>query len=114
MPNLVNAQLLMELKQQIEKNDASSIELKMRTQVDVDAKTTLEKASVNVEHIHVQVCRFKFVKGLLPKPHSNREHWEGLLKSFGKRMGRCRTRPSPKKQHASTSIESSMLDMPHE
>jgi hypothetical protein len=29
-------------------------------------------------------------------------------------MGRCKARPSPKKQHASTSIESSMLNMPHE
>jgi hypothetical protein len=38
MPNLVNAQLSKELKQQIEENDASFIELKMRTQVDVDAK----------------------------------------------------------------------------
>jgi hypothetical protein len=29
-------------------------------------------------------------------------------------MGRFKMRPSPKKQHVSTSIESSMLDMPHE
>jgi hypothetical protein len=29
-------------------------------------------------------------------------------------MGRCKARPSPKKQHASTSIESFVLDMPHE
>jgi len=29
-------------------------------------------------------------------------------------MGRCKARPSPKKQHASTSIQSSMLDIPHE
>jgi hypothetical protein len=29
-------------------------------------------------------------------------------------MGRCKAKPSPKKQHESTSIENSMLDMPHE
>jgi hypothetical protein len=29
-------------------------------------------------------------------------------------MGRCKAGPSPKKQHASTSIESCMLNMPHE
>jgi len=52
-PNLVNAQLLKELKQQIENNDASSIQLKLRTQIEVNAKTVLEKASINGEHIHV-------------------------------------------------------------
>ncbi len=44
----------------------------------------------------------------------SREHRKGLLKSLGQRMGRCKARPSPKKQHASTSIESFVLDMPHE
>ncbi len=29
-------------------------------------------------------------------------------------MGRCKAGPSPKKQHINTSIESFMLDMPHE
>ncbi len=33
LPNLANVQLSKELKRQIEKNDASSIELKMRTQL---------------------------------------------------------------------------------
>jgi len=100
-----------ELKQHIRKNDASSIELKTRTQADVNVKLTLEKALINVERVHVQVCKFKFLKGLLPKPHYSKEHRKGLLKSLGQKMGRCKARPSPKKQHASTSIESSMLDM---
>jgi hypothetical protein len=100
-----------ELKQHIKKNYASSIELKIRTQADVNVKITLEKAPINVEHVYVQVCKFKFLKGLLPKPHYSREHRKGLLKFLGQRMGKCKARPSPKKQHGSTSIESFVLDM---
>jgi hypothetical protein len=72
-PNLVNAQLSKELKQQIENNDVFSIQLKLRTQVEVDAKIALEKVPINGEHIHVQVCRFKSLKGLLSKPHYNKQ-----------------------------------------
>jgi hypothetical protein len=54
------------------------------------------------------------LKDLLPKFLYSRIHQKGLLKSFGQRMGRYKAGPSPKKQHASTSIESSMLDMPNE
>jgi len=100
-----------ELKQHIKKNDASSIELKTRTQADVDVKISLEKAPINVEHVRVQVCKFKFLKGLLLEPHYNKEHRKGLLKFLGQRMGRCKAKPSPKKQHASPSIESFVLDM---
>jgi ribosomal protein L24 len=50
-PNLVNAQLPKELKQQIKNNDVSSIQLKLRTQIEVNAKTTLEKAPINGEHM---------------------------------------------------------------
>jgi len=52
-PNLANAQLLKELKWQIKNNDASYIQLKLKTQVEVDAQTALEKALINGEHIHV-------------------------------------------------------------
>jgi len=41
LPNLANVQLSKELKQHIEKNDASSIRLKTRTQANIDAKTAL-------------------------------------------------------------------------
>jgi hypothetical protein len=47
-------------------------------------------------------------------PCYKKEHRKGLLKSRGQRMGRCKAGPSPKKQHINTSIESFMLDMPHE
>jgi hypothetical protein len=67
----------------------------MRIEVDVDAKITLKKALVNVEHIHV--CRFRSLKGLLPKSRYNKEHRKCLLKSFGKMMGRCMVKASPKK-----------------
>jgi hypothetical protein len=50
---LANAQLLKELKWQIKNNDVSSIQLKLKTQVEVDAKTTLEEVLINGEHIHV-------------------------------------------------------------
>jgi hypothetical protein len=81
----------------------------MRTQVDINAETTLERTPFNAKHIHVQVCKFKCLKGLLPKHHYNREHQKGLLRFLGQRIGRCKAGPSPKKQHASTSI-----DMLHE
>ncbi len=51
-PNLVNDQLSKELKWKIENNDAS-IQLKLRTQVEIDTKIALEKAPINGEHIHV-------------------------------------------------------------
>jgi hypothetical protein len=71
---------LKELKQQIEKNDASSIEVKTRTQIDVDAKIALERILVKAQHIHVQMCKFKSLKGSLPKLHYSRKYWKGLLK----------------------------------
>jgi hypothetical protein len=68
-PNVANAQLSKKLKWRIKNNDVSFIQLKLRIQVEVDAKKTLEKAPINGEHIHVQVCRFKSLEGLLPKSH---------------------------------------------
>jgi hypothetical protein len=62
LPNLTIAQLSKVLKQQIENNDASSIQLKLQTQIDVDAKTTLKKTPINGKHVHVQVCNFKILK----------------------------------------------------
>ncbi len=76
-PNLVNAQLSKELKQQIENNDASSIQLNLRTWVEIDAKIALEKSLINCEHIHVQVCMFKSLKGLLLKPQYSRQCQKG-------------------------------------
>jgi cystathionine beta-lyase family protein involved in aluminum resistance len=54
---------LKELKGQIEKNDASSIQLKTRTQIDVDTEMALKRFLVNAKHAYVQVCRFKSLKG---------------------------------------------------
>jgi len=70
---------------QIKNNDASSIQLKLRTNVEVDAETALEKIPINGEHIHVQLCRFKCLKWLLPKPCYNRQCWKGALKNLGQR-----------------------------
>jgi hypothetical protein len=72
-PNLANAQLLKELKWQIKNNDVSSIQLKLKTQVEVDVEIALEKALINGEHIHVQVCTFKSFKELLPDSRYNRQ-----------------------------------------
>jgi hypothetical protein len=94
-PNWVNAQLLKELKWQIENIDASSIQLKLRIQVEVDAKMALEKAPINGEHIHVQVCRFKSLKGLLPKRCYNKQCWKGASKNLG--QGWKNGAPSPKR-----------------
>jgi hypothetical protein len=52
-PNLVNAQLSKEPKRQIKNNDVYSIQLKLRTLVEVDTEIVLEKAPINGEHIHV-------------------------------------------------------------
>jgi hypothetical protein len=71
----------------------------------------LEKAPIIAKHVHVQVCWFKFLKGLLPKPCI--KHWKGLPKNLGQRMGRSLIMgPSPKKQHANTLIENSIENMP--
>ncbi len=62
--NLANVQFSKELKWQINKNNASSIELKMRTQANIDAETTLKRTLINV----------------------NKEHKKGLLKFLRQRM----------------------------
>jgi hypothetical protein len=82
LPNLANAQLLKELKRQIKKNDVFSIQLKTRTQINVDVEMALKKVPVNAKHIYVQVCRFKSLKGFLPEPRYTREHQKGLSKTF--------------------------------
>jgi hypothetical protein len=48
--------------------DASLIQLKLHTQINVHAETTLDKTVINHKHVHVQVCKFKTFKELLPKP----------------------------------------------
>jgi hypothetical protein len=50
----------------------------------------------------------------IARPRYNKEHKKHLLKFLGQRMGRCKARPSPKKQDVNTLVESSVLDMPHE
>ncbi len=77
IPNLANAQLLKKLKQHINNNDVFSFQLKLRTQVEIDVKTALKKTLINGEHIHVQVCRFKSFKWLLPEPCYNRQCQKG-------------------------------------
>ncbi len=73
LTNLVIAQLSEVLKWQIENNDAYSIQLKLWTQVDVDVETTLKKILINCNHVHVQVCKFKIFKELLPRPCYSRD-----------------------------------------
>ncbi len=96
-PNLANAQLLKELKWQIENNDVFSIQLKLRTQVEVDAETTSKEALINGEHIHVHVCRFKSLKGLLPEPHYNRQCHKDASKNPRQRMAKFKRGPSLKR-----------------
>ncbi len=89
------------LKWQIENNDVSSIQLKLWTQVDVDAETTLEKFIINRKHVHVQVCKFKTFKELLPRPRYNRN-------------AKSNVEPLPKRQHSSTSNDVSIVDVSQE
>ncbi len=56
LPNLANAHLLKELKCQIENNDASSIQLKLKTQVDVNVETTLEKILRSILNTFMSKC----------------------------------------------------------
>jgi hypothetical protein len=85
--------------------------LKLTTEVEVDAKMALEKFPINGEHIHVQVCRFKSLKGLLPEPCYNKQCWKGASKKLGQKMSKGG--PSPKRWHASTSRKH-ILDVPQE
>jgi len=77
--------------------------LKLHTQVNVDVKTTLENVLINGEHVHVQVCNFKTLKELLPRPRYNKDHKKGLPKKLGQRVPKSKVEPSPKQQHASIS-----------
>ncbi len=112
-PNSANAQLLKELKWQIQNNDTSFIQLKLGTQVEVEAETTLEEALINGEHIHVQVCRFKSLKGLLLEPHYNRQCQKGASKNPKTKDGKIKRGPLLKMQLASTS-SNHILDVPQE
>ncbi len=109
-PNLDNAQLSKKLKQQIENNDVFSIQLKLKTQVEVNVKTTLEKAPINGEHIHVHVCRFKSPKGLLSKSHYKIMS-KRCIKKSGTKDGKIKGGPSLKKQPINTSNKH-ILDVP--
>ncbi len=109
--NLANAQLSKQVKWKIENNDASSIQFKLKIEVEVDTKTALEKVPINGEHIHVQVCRFKFFKWLVPKPCYNRQCWKGASKNLGQRMSKGG--PSPKRWPTSK-VSKHILDVPQE
>jgi len=78
---------------------------------DVVVETTLEKTPINGEHVHVQVCNFKTLKKLLPKPHYSRDHRKGLLKILGQKVPKSNVEPSPKRWHASTSNDVSIMDV---
>ncbi len=88
--------------------------MKLQTRIHVDVKTTLEKIPINGEHVHVQVCNFKTLKKLLPRLHYNRDRRKGLLKIMGERVPRSNVEPSPKRQHASTSDDVSIVDVSQE
>jgi hypothetical protein len=81
--------------------------------VEVDAKTALEKTPIDGEHIHIQVCRFKSFKGLLPKLHYNKQCKKGASKFLRQRMAKSKGGPSPKRWPASTSNKH-ILDVPQE
>jgi hypothetical protein len=98
------------LKWQIENNDASSIQLKLRTQVEEDAEIVLDKPPINGEHFHVRVCRFKSLKGLLWKLRYNRQCRKGASKNLGKKMAKSKRGPSPKKRPANT-LNKHILDV---
>ncbi len=101
------------MKWHIKNNDVSSIQLKLRTQVEVDAKIALEKIPINGEHIHVQVCRSKSFKRLFPEPHYNKQCRKDVSKNSKQRMAKSKGGPSPKRQLASTSSKH-ILDVPQE
>jgi hypothetical protein len=88
--------------------------LKLKTQVDVDAKTTLEKALINGKHVCVQVCNFKTFKELLPRPCYNKDHRKGMPKILGQRVPKSNVEPLPKRQHASISYDVSIMDVSQE
>ncbi len=111
LPNLTIAQLSKVLKRQIENNDASLIQLKLRTQIDVDAKTTLEKTPINGEHVHVQVCNFKTLKELLPRPCYSKHHKKGLLNFLEQRVPKIKCGAIAQKATHKSSNDVSIMDV---
>ncbi len=74
----------------------------------------MEKISINGEHVHVQVCNFKILKNLLPRPCYNKDHRKGLPIFLGQRVPKSSVEPLPKRRHVNTSNDVSIVDVSQE
>ncbi len=74
----------------------------------------MEKAPINGEHVHVQICNFKTLKNLLPRPCYNKDHRKGLLIFLGQRVPKSSVEPSPKRRHVNRSDDVSIVDVSQE
>jgi hypothetical protein len=60
------------------------------------------------------VYLFKTFKELLPRPHYNRDHKKCAPKILGQRVPKSNVEPWPKRSHASTPNDVSIVDVSHE
>jgi len=88
--------------------------LTLWTQVDVEVETTLEKSPIHGKHVLFQVCMLKIHKKLLQRLCYNRDHRKGAPNFLGQRVQKSNVEPSPKRQHANTSYDVSIVDMSQE
>jgi hypothetical protein len=74
----------------------------------------LEKAPINGEHVHVQICNFKTLKNLLLRPCYNKDHRKGLPNFLGQRVPKSNVEPLPKRRHVNRSDDVSIVDVSQE
>jgi hypothetical protein len=59
----------------MESNNGCALPFKLKTQLKMDADQNLYKGTPRIEdHVDIQVCKFKNLKGLFPKPVYNKDN----------------------------------------
>jgi len=65
------------MKHTMESKNDCSLPFKLWTRLQVDVEQDLDKGSPKSgDHVDVQVCRFKTIKGLFLKPIYNKNNWK--------------------------------------
>jgi hypothetical protein len=66
---------------------------------------------INDEHVHVLMCKFTILKKLLLRFHYNINHKKGASKFLCQWVPKLNVEPSPKRRHANTLDDVSIIAM---
>jgi len=73
--NMCFAQMFKFMKHTMENNTTCSLLFNLKTQSKIDVEQDLNKSTIiNGDHVDVWVCKFKTLKGLLPKLIYNKDN----------------------------------------